>query len=103
MTQENAVNMSNEQAIGVLKPMMNMMRDQHGCPISDAYFALEKAIDALKPMKKGEWIYKSAYTGAGFGFYTCSVCGKPYWQDNFNFCPNCGADMRGNTDDDYRR
>jgi len=31
----------------------------------------------------------------------CSVCGKyhttpyMYYFDNFNFCPNCGADMRG--------
>ena len=26
----------------------------------------------------------------------CSVCGEYYWQyfKKFNFCPNCGADMR---------
>ncbi len=48
MTQEDAMHMSNEQAIQILKPMMAMMRDQHGCPISDAYFAIEKAIEALK-------------------------------------------------------
>lgn len=35
----------------------------------------------------------------------CSVCGKHhttpymYYFDNFNYCPNCGADMRGGTDD----
>lgn len=34
----------------------------------------------------------------------CSVCGKyhttPYMYhfDNFNYCPNCGADMRGGTE-----
>ena len=48
MTQEDAMNMSAEQAIQILKPMQSMMRDQHGCPISDAYFALEKAIEALE-------------------------------------------------------
>ena len=35
----------------------------------------------------------------------CSVCGKyhttPYMYhfDHFNYCPNCGADMRGETDE----
>lgn len=48
ITQEDAMNMSTEQAIQILKPMQSMMRDQHGCPISDAYFALEKAIEALE-------------------------------------------------------
>ena len=34
----------------------------------------------------------------------CSVCGKyhttpyMYYFDHFNFCPNCGADMRGGTE-----
>ena len=48
MTQEDAMNMSTEQAVQILKPMQMMMRDQHGCPISEAYFALEKAIEALE-------------------------------------------------------
>ena len=35
----------------------------------------------------------------------CSVCGKyhttpyMYYFDNFNFCPNCGNDMRGADDE----
>lgn len=105
MTQEDAVNMSNEQAISILKPMMEMMRDQHGCPISDAYFALDKAVAALSEAdsKRGKWEYKSAYQGAKFGFYICSECKTPYWQNDYNFCPYCGADMRGDADDDYRR
>lgn len=47
MTQEDAEKMSNQQAVNILKPLRDMMRDQHGCPISDAYFALDKAINAL--------------------------------------------------------
>lgn len=54
MTQEDAMNMSAEQAIQILKPMQMMMRDQHGCPISDAYFALGKALEALG--KEPKWI-----------------------------------------------
>lgn len=54
MTQEDAMNMSAEQAIQILKPMQMMMRDQHGCPISDAYFALGKALESLG--KEPKWI-----------------------------------------------
>lgn len=67
---------------------------------------------------KGEWIWKERTKG-GFATYTgentesgervsvsvderiktkvnyCSVCGKRGDDTFFNFCPNCGADMRG--------
>ena len=56
MTQEEAMNMSNEQAVQILIPMRNMMCDQHGCPISDAVFALDKAIEALSADRPQEWI-----------------------------------------------
>ena len=48
----------------------------------------------VRPVVRGKWsiVYddfmKSNYT-------TCSCCGKEYFGANgFNFCPNCGADMR---------
>lgn len=47
--------MSNEQAVQILISMRNMMCDQNGCPISDAVFALDKAIEALsadRPQEK---------------------------------------------------
>jgi Zn finger protein HypA/HybF involved in hydrogenase expression len=43
--------------------------------------------------KKGKWI--SHYDELG---YTCSVCGAFRMSaktDNFKFCPDCGADLRG--------
>ena len=40
---------------------------------------------------KGEWIYDSRH--APFN-WECNKCGKSFKAD-FNFCPNCGADMRG--------
>lgn len=40
--------MKNSDAIQILKPFRDMMFDQHGCPISDAVFALDKAIEALE-------------------------------------------------------
>lgn len=44
---------------------------------------------------KGKWVKLYA------GNYKCSVCGDWWGNDNnemvedFKFCPNCGADMRG--------
>jgi rubrerythrin len=35
--------------------------------------------------------------------YTCSVCGHCDWDstesENFNYCPNCGAKMKGENDE----
>lgn len=53
-----------------------------------------KTIDA-KLVVHGEWILK--HIGAGH-YWECSVCHKNpciYVTDDTNFCPNCGADMRG--------
>jgi len=48
MTQEDAERMDASQAAQILKPLRAMMLDQYGCPISDVYFALGKAIEALE-------------------------------------------------------
>lgn len=55
MTQEDAMNMDEEQAIQILKPLRDMMIDQHGRPISSAVFALDKAIKALEHPEQ-RWI-----------------------------------------------
>ena len=94
MTQEDAMNMDNQQAINILQPLKEMMRDQNGCPISDAYFALDKAINALTAEpKRGKWTKENA----------CEFCGyKPWYERDIhtlNFCPWCGADMRGDKND----
>ena len=39
--------MTNEQAVKILKPLRDMMIDQNGCPISDAVYALDMAIQAF--------------------------------------------------------
>lgn len=45
----------------------------------------------------GEWIVERS--GNGWNDWlnvTCSVCGKKFERtDKTNFCPSCGADMRG--------
>ena len=68
--------------------------------IYDTTEAIER-LPIIQP-KRGRWISADAIFG-GVPFY-CSECGentldtvmgKPRW----NFCPNCGADMRGEQDD----
>lgn len=56
-----------------------------------------------RPVVRGEWF--SLTDCANAGVY-CSVCHKKVWKEDYawcnrknrlrsNFCPNCGADMRG--------
>ena len=46
----------------------------------------------VRPVVRGEWVYGS------FDVAWCSVCGEIFNDfdcrvDQYNFCPNCGADM----------
>ena len=49
--------------------------------------------------KKGEWTFR---TEGIFRFMKCSNCHMDYSPSLHprNFCPNCGADMRGGQEDD---
>ena len=61
-------------------------------------------------MKKGKWISGDYWSeGCGMGetygqYYRCSLCGHVIRHEGLNhcdvnYCPNCGADMRRETDD----
>ena len=53
-------------------------------------------------LKRGEWVLSSdGYGYIGNPVYKCSVCGWWDEQTPYNFCPNCGARMKG-VDDDIR-
>ena len=78
------------------------IRDKVFHDFTDEFWGVMQCIgDAptIEPMRKrGKWISADAIFG-GVPFY-CSECGentrdtvmgKPRW----NYCPNCGADMRG--------
>lgn len=95
MMQDEAMSMSNEQAIQILKPMRDMMRDQRGCPISDAYFAVDKAIHALQTLSPNDvrGVVKVNYE---HGDYSCSACGHPARRLSFarkKYCDECGAKL----------
>lgn len=60
----------------------------------------------VRPVVKASWKKDNSYPGPGLMNLRCSVCGGfgGTWKDNtlpsmlYNFCPNCGADMRANLD-----
>lgn len=60
--------------------------------------AYEMAIEALREpeRKKGKWIIYviSMLDGEGCRCSECGFEGAPYW----DYCPNCGADMREESD-----
>lgn len=55
----------------------------------------------VREVKRGKWedAMQSCHDSP---HVKCSVCGEYYWRyfNKFNFCPNCGADMRGEIVDD---
>ena len=72
---------------------------------SDIYAALEEVPSAdVQENVRGAWEEKEVNDEVAIEEWQsacCSVCGKyhttpyMYYFDDFNFCPNCGADMRG--------
>ena len=62
--------------------------------------AFDLAIKALEERPQGKWIMEDKLYG-GYGdrvlVSTCSICKTSfiYHGKTHNFCPNCGADMRG--------
>ena len=78
-------------------------------PYPHIYKAMSRAMAEAPSIdiepKRGKWIDLSDQWGLE-GTFKCSACGE-LWslidgtpQDNgMNFCPNCGADMRGKDDE----
>ena len=74
-----------------------------------SFKAVNRAIDAMTTIepKRGEWEEKETFHNGDdepiieeWQSALCSVCHKyhttpyMYYFNNYNFCPNCGADMR---------
>lgn len=43
---------------------------------------------------RGEWL-NTRPDAPMFGFHYCSICGRKRTSPQDHYCPNCGADMRG--------
>ena len=51
----------------------------------------------LEERKQGEWIeYEKLTDNGGYIWKKCSCCSEDMQGVESKFCPNCGADMRGN-------
>ena len=88
--------MTREEAIQRLKANRDAMY------FPETVKALDMAIEALKDRHKGEWVDIDNY----YRLATCSHCHKvtmfEKWGEYtkpYNFCPNCGARMKGGDDE----
>lgn len=94
--------MTNEEAKEVLKEQIDRYGQEYD---SEGIEALNMAIQALEQSRpKGKW--KILDECANEGVY-CSECHKKIFKlefsptmkwRNFKYCPNCGADMRGDSE-----
>lgn len=68
------------------------------CGIGDMIDELEDA-PTIEERKKGKWKMKPDPYGFFEEIPVCSECGcTTEMRKTYNFCPNCGADMRGGND-----
>ena len=52
-------------------------------------------------IKHGQWVQKPSRFGGTYSIVACSVCDKAFtFHPNYDFCPNCGADMREGAEND---
>ena len=55
----------------------------------------DDVVKVFVPVRHGRWICVDTDTEQ---FFLCNRCKKKeYWESNY--CPNCGADMRGSNDE----
>lgn len=84
--------MTNKEAIKFLKIEVN--RWEYDCkslqPMKEAITLAIKSLE--NEPKKGKWITKNM---GYLLFEECDQCHCNVGTINMNFCPNCGADMRG--------
>ena len=68
---------------------------QSGCWVR--YRAIEQVVKEQPTIerKTGKWSIIHAPSEGYCGYIKCPFCGTGYIEDDYNFCPNCGADMRG--------
>lgn len=88
---------SAEEVIQLVKDW-GRIRGREGAAEYFVYALREKipAVDA-EPVRHGEWVL---FDATSYDVYICSECGgfAPSGFIKSNYCPNCGAKMRGKTE-----
>lgn len=64
--------------------------------VEDMQAVVDSHTIEAEPVRNGRWYWKPIDERTSE--CTCSVCGQGGC-DDFNYCPNCGAKMRGDTDE----
>ena len=83
--------MTNEEAIEVLKDMLDYQWGFADFEKPKSIEALRLAIESLENQKTGHWISKPNT----YGVVYCSECDYELHTNNTNYCANCGAKMEG--------
>ena len=89
-----------EAAIKRMKELHFGCKDFHICGGVLLELNALEAIPAadVRPVVRAEWEITEHDSGSGKICFHCPECGADEWRfrcDKTNFCPNCGADMRG--------
>ena len=65
------------------------------CSLDSMLELIEDAPPVTPTERTGEWIEHDPKTKGLAKIYECPFCGDEVVGEKTNFCPNCGADMRG--------
>lgn len=88
--------MTREEAIEQLQNCKDLIKQDGQDYLDERDFPLlDMAIEALSE-RTGEWIYSTKQLEI-VPMWECSCC-RIRAAKKFNFCPHCGADMRGEQD-----
>ena len=85
---------SRTDTLEILDAMANV--DKDNAKVYSKIYSQIKDAPSVVP-KRGEWIDVSE-RGSWSIKNACDQCGEIVFQPNYNYCPNCGADMRGDTE-----
>ena len=84
--------MTNEEAINLISRNKSVFQYD-----TEMTKALDFAINALKERPQGEWLWLGDNPSPSHK-WSCNKCGRGV-KEQENFCPNCGAEMRGAEND----
>lgn len=88
------MNMDKEKQIEELTAIIADMPNSVDCIVAEAEYLYAKG---YRKQSEGEWIKQVKVRKEGkplLYYYQCSLCGV-YLAEQANFCPNCGAKMKG--------
>ena len=101
MTREDVIAYFSERS----KHLHEWLEDNENDEILKYSEAIDMAIEALKGRTDGEW--REVEDDYGGVYWECSNCEDAFFlevgtpkENNYNFCPSCGAYMRGCDDDE---